>query len=193
MDKCLGTVAAARARGLTLPVVAMVSFSIIFKRGTREFAKLCRDNGLDGVVLPDVPLEEAAGVTAAFQEAGLRTCLLVAPTTPPDRRAAIARLCDGFIYYLSVSGITGERKSLPADIAPNVAELCTINKDTHLRRIWHFDSAEHVREVTRGGDGAIVGKCGDFASCMKWRMSQFAKQCAALGICYADWPWGCED
>ena len=140
VDKCLGTVAAARQRGLTLPVVAMVSFSIIFKRGTREFAQLCRANDLDGVVLPDVPLEEAPGVVAAFHEAGLRTCLLVAPTTPSDRRAAIARLCDGFVYYLSVSGITQEsEKSLPGRyIAPNILELSQSHKNTYLRRIWHF-------------------------------------------------------
>ncbi len=190
VEKCLGTVAAARGRGLTLPVVAMVSFSIIFKRGTREFAKLCRDNDLDGVVLPDVPLEEAAGVAAAVQEAGLRTCLLVAPTTPPDRRAAIARLCDGFVYYLSVSGITGERKALPVDIAPNVMALRKVTK-IPICVGFGVSTADHVREVTRVADGAIVGsavirKLREVAS------NPIAKQCETLGALLRELAMGLE-
>ncbi len=162
VDGALAAVAKARARGLTMPVVAMVSFSIIFKRGTREFAKACRGNDIDGVVLPDVPLEEAAGIVEVMKNApdgGLRSTLLVAPTTPALRRAAIAKLCDGFVYYLSVSGITGERKALPADIGPNVAELRRVT-DAPICVGFGISTAEQVREVTHGiggADGAIVG------------------------------------
>jgi tryptophan synthase alpha chain len=155
---CLGAVAAARKRGLTVPVLAMVSFSIVFKRGTREFALMCAQQGLDGVILPDIPLEEAPAIVDVMREAGLRTSLLVAPTTALGRRQAIARLCDAFVYYLSVSGITGERKALPADIGPNIAalrEVCTVP----ICVGFGISTAAQVREVTRGAgaDGAIVG------------------------------------
>jgi tryptophan synthase alpha chain len=155
---CLGAVAAARKRGLTVPVLAMVSFSIVFKRGTEEFARMCAQDGLDGVILPDIPLEEAPAIVDVMREAGLRTSLLIAPTTVPGRRQAIARLCDAFAYYLSVSGITGERKTLPADIGPNVAALrpvCTVP----ICVGFGISTAAQVREVVRGAgaDGAIVG------------------------------------
>jgi tryptophan synthase alpha chain len=154
----LAAVAAARKRGLSVPVLAMVSFSIIFKRGTQDFALLCAQQGLDGVILPDIPLEEAPAIVDVMRDAGLRTSLLVAPTTAPGRRQAIARLCNAFVYYLSVSGITGERKSLPTDIGPNVAalrEACQVP----ICVGFGISTAAQVREVTRGAgaDGAIVG------------------------------------
>jgi len=154
----LGTVAAARKRGLAVPVLAMVSFSIVFKRGTREFGMMCVENGLDGVILPDIPLEEAPAIVDVMHEVGLRTSLLVAPTTAPGRREAIARLCDGFVYYLSVSGITGERTELPRNIAPNIAELRRIN-NVPICVGFGISTPAQVREVTHGAgaDGAIVG------------------------------------
>ncbi|HVS70225.1 MAG TPA: tryptophan synthase subunit alpha [Phycisphaerae bacterium] len=156
VENALDALAQARRRGLTVPVMAMVSFSIIFKRGTERFARQCAQAGADGLILPDVPLEEAPAIVAVLRENNLRTALLVAPTTPPERRAAIARLCDGFIYYLSVSGITGERKALPADIAPNVADLRRAT-DAPICVGFGISTAEQVREVTRVADGAIVG------------------------------------
>ncbi len=154
----LATVAAARKMGLTIPVLAMVSFSIVFKRGTREFAMSCAEDGLDGVILPDIPLEEAPAIVDVMRDAGLRTSLLVAPTTAPGRRQAIARLCDAFVYYLSVSGITGERKALPADIGPNVAALRAVSR-VPICVGFGISTAAQVREVTHGAgaDGAIVG------------------------------------
>lgn len=156
VDQCLASVAAARKLGVTIPILAMVSFSIIFKRGTTEFANACQAAGVDGLVLPDVPLEEAERIIEAVKGAGLVSALLVAPTSPAPRRAAIARLCDGFVYYLSVSGITGERKSLPTDIGPNVAELRTVTK-IPICVGFGISTPAQVREVTAVADGAIVG------------------------------------
>jgi tryptophan synthase alpha chain len=160
VDNSLAAVAAARSHGLTIPVLAMVSYSLIFKRGTAAFAKLCLDSGIDGVILPDIPLEEAPPVVDIFQAANLKTSLLIAPTSPPDRRAAIARLCDAFVYYLSVSGITGERKSLPPNIVENLNALRTITQ-TPICVGFGISTPEHVRQVTAatggGADGAIVG------------------------------------
>jgi tryptophan synthase alpha chain len=171
----LDAVAAARKLGLTIPVLAMVSFSIIFKKGTREFAALCRQHDLDGVILPDVPVEEAPAIVDVMRETpngGLRTALLVAPTTVPARREAIARLCDAFVYYLSVSGITGERKALPPDIGPNVAALRQLTS-TPICVGFGISTPQQVHEVTHGtinADGAIVG------SAVIRRLSEVEKQ-----------------
>jgi tryptophan synthase alpha chain len=161
VDNSLATVAKARSQGLTIPVLAMVSYTIIFKRGTEEFAKACVSNGVDGLVLPDIPLEEAPEVVDACQDAGLKTSLLVAPTTPEARRAAIARMCNGFVYYLSVSGITGERKELPPDIVENVQALRAATQ-TPICVGFGISTPSQVRQVVRdeggaGADGAIVG------------------------------------
>ena len=149
-------VAQARARGVTLPILAMVSFSIIFKWGTVRFAQACQQAGLDGVVLPDLPLEEAPAVVAAMHQAGLRSILLIAPGTDPERRAKIAQLCDGFVYYLSVAGITGERAELPPDIAQNVAALRQLTT-VPVCVGFGISTPEHVRQVVALADGAIVG------------------------------------
>ena len=156
VKQCLESVAAARKLGVTIPILAMVSFTLIFARGTSAFAETCAANGVDGLVLPDVPLEEARGIVEAVRKAGLVTTLLVAPTSPPARREAIARLCDGFVYYLSVSGITGERKALPPDIGTNVAALRQVT-EVPICVGFGISTAEQVREVTEVADGAIVG------------------------------------
>ncbi len=154
--KILASVPLARQAGLTLPVLAMVSFSIIFKHGTREFAQALAQAGLDGVILPDIPLEEAPAVVQTFHDADITTSLLVAPTTPAPRRAQIASLCNAFVYYLSISGITGERQKLPADIAQNVAALRALTP-VPICVGFGISTAAQVRQVTAVADGAIVG------------------------------------
>ncbi len=156
VEKSLDMLRQARTAGLKIPVLAMVSFSVIFKRGTNEFAKLCCANGVDGLVLPDLPLEEAPAVVAALGEHGLGSSLLIAPSTSPDRRRRIAGLCTAFIYYLSVSGITGERASLPSDIAPNIAQLRQVT-ERPICVGFGIHTAEQVRQVGSLAEGVIVG------------------------------------
>ena len=156
VDGVLAAVAQARAAGVEIPIMAMVSFSIIFKRGARSFAQASRAAGIDGVVLPDVPLEEAPAIVDTLRAAGLKSTLLIAPTTPPERRAQIARLCDGFVYYLSVAGITGERRELPPDLVANVAEIRT-HTNAPVCVGFGIATAAHVRQVLQVADGAIVG------------------------------------
>jgi tryptophan synthase alpha chain len=80
----------------------------------------------------------------------------VAPTTTPQRRREIAGLCSGFIYYLSLSGTTGERAALPADLERNVTELKQLT-DKPVCVGFGISTAEHVRQLARVADGAIVG------------------------------------
>ena len=142
--------------GGELALVAMVSYSIVFRHGVDKYLAAARDAGLDGLIIPDLPLEEAGCVEAAAADAGLCNILLIAPTTSPRRRLEIARHSRGFIYYVSVAGITGARDRLPEATVAAVAELrkCT---DTPVCVGFGVSNAVTVEEVCQVADGAIVG------------------------------------
>ena len=143
-------------RTATLPLVAMVSYSIVFRYGVDRFATDAKSAGFNGILIPDLPPPEAALICQTMNHAGLETVLLVAPTTSPERRAEIARLSTGFIYYLSVSGITGERSQLPADLPGNVTALKAIT-DVPVCVGFGISTPAHVAELSQIADGAIVG------------------------------------
>ena len=147
---------AVRDQGVGLPLVAMVSYSIVFRYGVDRFFADARAAGFDGVILPDLPPPEAATVCERAWAADLDTCLLVAPSTPAARRADIARLSTGFVYYLSVAGVTGARDGLPADLAGNLAELKRLT-DRPVCVGFGLHTAEQVASLSAVADGAIVG------------------------------------
>jgi tryptophan synthase alpha chain len=141
---------------VALPLVAMVSFSIVYRAGVERFLREARDAGFDGMIIPDLPPPQTGGVCDATRAAGLDTVMLVAPTTPAARRADIVTRCSGFVYYLSVSGTTGERNELPQDVIENVNELRGIG-DCPVCVGFGIGRPEHVRMLKGVADGAIVG------------------------------------
>lgn len=145
-----------RQGGGSLGVLAMVSYSIVFRRGVDAFLAAARDAGFDGLIVPDLPLNEAAEFEPAARSHGLANVLLIAPTTPPDRRVEIARHCTGFIYYISVAGTTGERDRLPEQTVVGVAELRR-HTETPICVGFGISRPEIVAAVCETADGAIVG------------------------------------
>lgn len=145
--------AAARVR---MPVLAMGSYALIFRRGIGRFVADARAAGLAGLVVPDLPLEEADELDLACREAGLALVRLVTPTTPPARAEAIARASTGFLYCVSVAGVTGARTALPDGLRERVAWLAT---KTSVPIVVGFGIAapEQVRAVAEVADGVIVG------------------------------------
>jgi tryptophan synthase alpha chain len=141
---------------VSIPLVAMGSFSMVYRFGVDRFIATAKESGLDGLILPDLPPPEAQAIVAKIRNSGLDTILLVAPTTTPQRRQEIVDLCSGFVYYLSVSGITGERTSLPQTIATNVAAL---KAQTTLPIAVGFgiSAPEHLAQLAGTADAAIVG------------------------------------
>ena len=124
--------------------------------GVEPFIENAKQAGFDGLIIPDLSLEEAPAVSKAVLEADLRLVMLVAPTSPADRRDRIATLSSGFVYYISVAGITGERKSLPADLIENVNQLRSASGKP-VAVGFGISRPEHVRQVCSAADGAIVG------------------------------------
>ncbi|MDB5174918.1 MAG: trpA [Phycisphaerales bacterium] len=142
--------------GVSIPLVAMVSYSIVFRYGVAHFVAEAKSCGFDGLIVPDLPPPEAQGICDIIRSGGLDTILMVAPSTAPERRAEIARLSSGFVYYLSVSGITGERDQLPADLAENVRQLKGLT-DRPICVGFGISQARHVAQLQGLADGAIVG------------------------------------
>ena len=140
-----------------------------------------RDAGFSGLILPDLPPPEAQSVCETIRAGGLDTILLVAPTTSRQRRVEIARLCSGFVYYLSVSGITGERDELPTDLLANVRELKS-NTDVPVCVGFGIHRAVHVQHLRSVADGAIVGSA--FVRRMKQHMNQTPDEIACEVAAY---------
>jgi len=145
-----------RAAGGQMALVAMVSYSIVFRHELKAYLAEAASAGFDGVIIPDLPVEEAGTAETLAAEAGLANVLLIAPTTPPDRRIEIAKQSRGFIYYISVAGITGERDKLPPETVDAVAELRT-HTDTPIAVGFGISNPAMVAEVCAAADGAIVG------------------------------------
>ncbi len=140
-----------------VPVVLMVYANMVLAHGgAAGFAGLARAAGAAGAIVPDLPLGEAEDVREAFAAAGLALVPLVAPTTPPERRARICEVARGFIYVVSTVGTTGERAEVPASLAELVAATKE-DASTPVAVGFGIGTAEQAAEVGRIADGVIVG------------------------------------
>ena len=146
----------ANARAKTeMGLVLMLSVSLVTAAGVEAFMRDAKDAGADGLIIPDAPYEESEGLAKAAADKGLTLSLLVAPTTPEDRAAAIVSRCTGFVYLLARAGITGERSDVP-EIGERVA---MIRRSSRLPIACGFgiSTPEQVEAVVRHADAAIVG------------------------------------
>jgi tryptophan synthase alpha chain len=141
---------------LSMGVLAMVSFSIVYRVGVSAFIERLARAGFDGLITPDLALEEAPGVADAVRNAGLHQVMMVAPTSSADRTERIAKLSSGFVYYQAVVGVTGERSSLPADMPDHIAGLRAVAQ-CPIAVGFGVSTPQHVRDVCAAADGAIVG------------------------------------
>jgi tryptophan synthase alpha chain len=141
---------------LKVPLVAMVSYSLVFHRGPGAFLTDAEAAGFSGAIIPDLPLEESRVLAPLAAQRDFKLIQLVTPTTSRDRAAQIARASTGFLYCVSVTGITGERDTLPQDL---LAQLAWLRTQTELPLCVGFgiSKPEHVRMLRDAADGVIVG------------------------------------
>lgn len=158
------------ASAISAPLLAMVSFSIIYRYGVDRFLNDAHSAGFAGLIIPDLPPPQAQPICEKIRAAGLDTVLLIAPTTSPQRRGEIAGLCSGFVYYVSVSGITGARTDLPPGLADNIRQIKSLT-DRPVCVGFGISTRQHMLALANIADGAIVG------SAIVKRMSD----CAAAG------------
>ncbi len=141
---------------VSAPLVTMVSYAIVHRRGADRYLRDAAMAGVDGLIVPDLPLEEAEGLCRKATALDLRLIQLVTPTTPRERALRIARTSTGFLYYVSVAGITGERTELPPELAGRVASL-RAETDLPICIGFGIGAPEHVRALAPVADGLIVG------------------------------------
>ena len=141
---------------LAAPVVTMVSYAIVHRYGLDRYIADAKRAGIAGAIVPDLPVDESDTCAAACRAADFSLIQLVTPTTPKERAVRIAKTSTGFLYYVSVTGITGERTTLPVDLVDNVRWL---RGQTELPICIGFgiSTPEHVRMLAPVCDGLIVG------------------------------------
>lgn len=160
-DKVFDLVAALRRdpempRAAEIPIVLLTYYNPVFRYGVERFLDRAAAAGLDGLVVPDLPLEEAEELRNAAAQRGLDLILFMAPTSTDDRLAATARAAQGFIYCVSLTGVTGAREQL----SDRAAELCARARrhtDLPLAVGFGISTPEQAAAMGRVADAAIVG------------------------------------
>ena len=139
-----------------MPRVTMVSYSIIYRIGIAKYVERAKAAGYSGAIVPDLLVEEAAPLSQICRDADFDLIQLVTPTTTRDRQRRIADLTTGFLYYVSVTGITGERTALPTNLVDNVSWL---REQTDLPICIGFgiSGPETAAQLAPIADGLIVG------------------------------------
>ena len=155
LKKILGTVSALRAR-TQIPLVLMAYYNTLLRHGEFAFCTDAGRAGVDGVIVPDLPPDEAVKLRALAADSGLDVIFLLAPTSPAKRQASIARLSQGFIYYVSLTGITGATLTDKVDVEKRVREIRRYAK-TPVAVGFGITTPEATREVANFADGVIVG------------------------------------
>jgi len=156
LTQCLDVASRLRQDGLSIPLLFMGYYNPIFRYGEERFLQDCRSVGLDGLIVPDLPPEEADSLLGACSESGLDLIFLLAPTSTPERIEMVAGKASGFIYLVSLTGVTGPRDSLPQELEEFVARV----RARALQPLcvgFGIGSAEQARRVGEVADGVVVG------------------------------------
>ncbi|TVQ55918.1 MAG: tryptophan synthase subunit alpha [Spirulina sp. DLM2.Bin59] len=139
------------------PIILFTYYNPIYHRGVDAFMAQIADAGVKGLVIPDLPLEEADGVLETASQHGIEVILLVAPTSPPARIAAIAAKSQGFIYLVSVTGVTGARTQVASQVQDLLPQLRQ-HTDKPIGVGFGVSDGEQARQLRAwGADGVIVG------------------------------------
>ncbi|MDD5437098.1 MAG: tryptophan synthase subunit alpha [Candidatus Omnitrophica bacterium] len=155
LSKIFATVRTLR-RASAIPVVFMTYYNPILQFGPAAFFKRCRETGVDGVIIPDLPLEESGETVALSKKAGVAVIFLIAPTSPRSRIKAIASRSRGFIYYVSLTGVTGARKELPPEVLKNVRLVKSVTAKP-VAVGFGISDAKQAAMIAKVADGVIVG------------------------------------
>ncbi|MBF0215461.1 MAG: tryptophan synthase subunit alpha [Candidatus Omnitrophica bacterium] len=143
-------------KSILAPFVFMTYYNIIFNHGVEKFVKDSIANGVDGVIVPDLPLEESKELADISRKAGFSLVALAAPTTSPERFKKISSMAGGFIYYVSLTGVTGAKAAEAAEIGRKVRGLKKVT-DKPVCVGFGVSGPALAREIAASADGVIVG------------------------------------
>ncbi len=152
----LGLVADIRKES-NIPLIVMTYYNLIFKYGEERFVHDAVSAGLDGLILPDLPPEEAGTLIPAAKKAGLDTIFLIAPTSTDERIKLVSRVSQGFIYYVSLTGVTGVRSGVQSSVKDAVQKIKGVS-DKPVAVGFGISTPDQAAQVALwGADGVIVG------------------------------------
>lgn len=156
LDRTLDMVRAFRKGDSTTPIVMMGYYNPIYSRGVDRFLRDALDAGIDGLIVVDLPPEEDSELCIPARDAGLNFIRLATPTTDDRRLPKVLQNTSGFVYYVSITGITGAAAAQAADVAPEVAR---IKAQTDLPVIVGFGitTPDAARQIAGIADGCVVG------------------------------------
>jgi tryptophan synthase alpha chain len=154
--RCIDAVRELRGRGVRQPMLLMGYFNPLLAYGLEEFVKDAENAGADGLIVPDLPPEEGDLLARYCQGAGLALVYFLAPTSRADRIALVAEKARGFIYMVSVTGVTGARADLPPDLSDFIGRV-RAQTDQPLVLGFGIGRPEQARAVSQMVDGFIVG------------------------------------
>lgn len=150
-----------RSRHPDVPIALLVYYNCIFRWGEERFVRAARECGIDGLIVPDLPPEEATSLERLGREQGIDMIYLLAPTSTSDRIATVAKRARGFIYCVSVTGVTGARQTLSEQLAPFIEnirkEFERAGRSVPLAVGFGISTPEHAQEVSKIAEGVIVG------------------------------------
>ncbi len=155
-DNVLKVIAELRTEGVQLPIVIMTYYNLLNRPGVDAFCARAAAAGVDGLILPDVPMEEGDEVLEAATKHGLDLIQFAAPTSTPDRIERAAKLATGFVYCVSLTGVTGQRTELPTRFV-DVVKAAQSHTATPVCVGFGISTPDQVRQVAAIADGVIVG------------------------------------
>ncbi len=139
-----------------IPIAFLTYYNLIFKYGVEQFVRDAAGAGVDGTVIADLPPEEASELVSAAREHDFATIFLVAPTSTPERVKLVSEACTGFIYCVSLTGVTGAREQISEMLAPTLKRIRE-HTDKPIAVGFGVSTPEQAREVAKMADGVIVG------------------------------------
>lgn len=139
-----------------IPIAFMTYYNPVLRYGVGKFINSCKHNGVDGVIIPDLPYEEAGDLIRCAKKEGIAAIFLAAPTSTRKRIRNIVKNSTGFIYYVSLTGVTGARRNLPSKVASNVRMIKSITKKP-VAVGFGISAPRQARDIVKIADGAIVG------------------------------------
>jgi tryptophan synthase alpha chain len=156
VTRCLAMAHDLRRQGVEVPFTLMGYYNPILAYGEARFCRECRETGIDGLIVPDLPPEEGATLESACRQQGLALIYLIAPTSTPGRIRLLAERSQGFVYLVSVTGVTGARDSLAPGLADFVRRVRKAT-DKPLAVGFGISGPEQAAQVASLADGVIVG------------------------------------
>lgn len=159
-DMCLELASRIRKTFPNIPLIIMTYSNILYRKGYIQFAEKAKENGIDGLIIPDIPIEESKEYLNTAQNTGLSTIFLVSPNTSEKRLKMISRICTGFLYAISIYGTTGERKGFDEYTIESIKRVKKVTAADELPLAVGFgiSNPQHVKYmIDAGADAVIIG------------------------------------